>query len=670
MALAVAAPASAAELPDGFEEVALASQLDTPTAVDWAPDGRMFVVEKAGVLKVVTPARAPQAEVVLDLSERVNSYGDRGLLGVAVARDFVRTGHVYLLYTYEVDPALQDGRKSARLTRVTVGPDNRLRGDEAVILGRQGSRPCRRRSNTRDCIPADGPLHTIGTVRAARDGTLWVGTGDSTSTYDDQYENSFDAYRNDSFAGKLIHVDARGRGLRGHPFCRRDRNLAHVCTKLHAKGFRNPFRFTLWKGRPIVGDLGLENREEIDAVLPGRNYGWPCFEGSIRTPAFRRNRLCRPWFARSGARRGPVAPLYDYSGQPGGVVVGPVFRGRRWPARYRGQLFFADYARSFISTLDLRSAVARPFARRLSYPVALEQTPPGDLAYVDAGRGQVRAIRWSPANRTPIPRATTDRTSGAVPLTVRFSGARSADPDGDALSYHWDFGDGDSAEGSGVEHRYTRAGNFVVRLTVRDPHGRGAVELIEVTPGNTPPEVTLERPRDGALYRAGGPVALRARATDSEDGALADQAITWEATLDHRGHSHFVLAGMKGAVAGFTAASDHSADSFFEVTVTARDSGGLEARRTVTIRPRTATVRVASKPRGAPITFAGRGARAPATSTEAVGFETAVAAARSFSRRGRRYRFSRWSDGGRREHVVAVKPDGLRLRAVYRRARP
>ena len=338
LGLCLAGPgsAAAAELPAGFEDLVLATGLDTPTAIDWAPDGRLFIVEKVGVLKVVVPARAPEATTVLDISDHVNSYGDRGLLGLALAHDFARTGHAYLLYTYETDRSRQDGRKTSRLTRITVGPDNRVRGRERVILGKDGSRPCKRLSNTQDCIPADAPTHTIGTVRAGRDGTLWLGTGESTA-YDIDYVDAFHAYRNRTFAGKVIHVDKRGRGLRDHAFCPRDDDRSHVCTKLHAKGFRNPFRFTVHAGTAIVGDVGLDTREEIDVTVAGGDYGWPCHEGTIRTPAFSRDRRClrRYSFERNG--HPSEGPLYDYAGGPGTVIVGPVFDAPAWPAEYRGE---------------------------------------------------------------------------------------------------------------------------------------------------------------------------------------------------------------------------------------------------------------------------------------------------------------------------------------------
>ena len=423
--------AAATELPEGFEELVLATGLDTPTAVDWAPDGRMFVIEKAGVLKVVVPARAPEATTVLDISRRVNSYGDRGLLGLAVAHNFARTGHLYLLYTYEINRRRQDGLKTSRLTRITVGPDNRVRGKERVILGKDGSKPCKHLSNTQDCIPADAPTHTIGTVRAPRDGTLWLGTGESTA-YDVNFLQAFTSPRPRTFAGKLIHIDRRGRGLPNHPFCPRDQDLSHVCTKLHAGGFRNPFRFTLHRGTPIVGDVGLDTREEIDVAVAGGDFGWPCREGSIRTPAFARHPRCLRRYARERRGRPTERPLYDYMGKPGTVIVGPVFDGSSWPAQYRGRLFFGDYARRYIQTLDLDSGNPTPFAAGVGSPVAIEQSPRGHLAYVDIAAGEVREIAWSPGNRAPTAQIFANRRYGPVPMLVNFSARRSVDPEGAA----------------------------------------------------------------------------------------------------------------------------------------------------------------------------------------------------------------------------------------------
>ena len=126
-----------------------------------------------------------------------------------------------------------------------------------MILGKDSSGlPCATPDNARDCITADFYWHTIGTVRSdPTDGTLWVGSGDSHNDPVDPM--TWRPYDENTFAGKIVHIDRNGRGLPNHPFCPSDTNLDHVCTKIYAKGFRNPFRFQLRPGKgPVVGDVG------------------------------------------------------------------------------------------------------------------------------------------------------------------------------------------------------------------------------------------------------------------------------------------------------------------------------------------------------------------------------------------------------------------------------
>ena len=110
--------------------------------------------------------------------------------------------------------------------------------------------PARRATRSIAC-PSDGITHSIGTVRSAPDGTLFVGSGDGAefSGVDDR---AFRSYDDKSYAGKVLHIDRNGRGLPGHPFCPADNDLSHVCTKVYAKGFRNPFRFTLRPGGGLI----------------------------------------------------------------------------------------------------------------------------------------------------------------------------------------------------------------------------------------------------------------------------------------------------------------------------------------------------------------------------------------------------------------------------------
>jgi hypothetical protein len=128
--LVATAAASAAEsqssLPAGFDKVPLASGFRAPTQAAFAADGRIFVTEKSGALKMVRPGG--HVSTLLDLRDRVNSYSDRGLLGLALDRDFARNGWLYLLYVYELQPLNPDGDGPmvSRLTRVTVRSDSSL----------------------------------------------------------------------------------------------------------------------------------------------------------------------------------------------------------------------------------------------------------------------------------------------------------------------------------------------------------------------------------------------------------------------------------------------------------------------------------------------------------------------------------------------------------------
>ena len=286
-------PAGAATLPAGFTEQTMVSGLTRPMDVAWAPDGRMFVIQKDGLLLVVTRRGQPEGTVrVQDFSPIVNGQNDRGLLGLAVDADFAANRYVYLLFTYDIDPP-GPGKEVRRGDGVpTASPAGRpgaaQPGDGADRHSRYGDvdGPCPAPTNEVDCIPAEGTTHSVGTVRADPDGTLWVGSGDG---YSEEAEFPARAYHEESLAGKIIHVDRDGNGLPGHPFCPGETDLRLVCTKIHARGFRNPFRFTLRPGGGlVVGDVGWRAREELDLIDAdgGGNYGWPCREGKLATPDY------------------------------------------------------------------------------------------------------------------------------------------------------------------------------------------------------------------------------------------------------------------------------------------------------------------------------------------------------------------------------------------------
>jgi glucose/arabinose dehydrogenase len=142
--------------------------LDGPTALAYAPDGRLFIAEKAGRVRVADASGRLQRDPMIDLSDHVNAEVDRGLLGLAVDADFATNHLLYLLYTYEDNALNPSGPKTSRLTRIAVTNANRPENPDApetTVLGSVTQAPCAP-ADSLDCIPSESGGHSVGTVRA------------------------------------------------------------------------------------------------------------------------------------------------------------------------------------------------------------------------------------------------------------------------------------------------------------------------------------------------------------------------------------------------------------------------------------------------------------------------------------------------------------------------
>jgi glucose/arabinose dehydrogenase/PKD repeat protein len=666
--------AAAATLPAGFEETDIVAGLTQPMSVAFAPDGRTFVVEKEGVLKVAAPGSSV-ATAIYDISAQVNSSGDRGLVGLALDADFASNRFVYLLYTY--DPYVtQDSTAEAvsRLTRIKVNAAGQV-SDPVTLLGSVTTAPCPAPANDLDCIPSDGSTHSVGTVHAAPDGTLWVGHGDGAD-FGGVDQRAFRTYDERTAAGKILHIDRNGNGLPGHAFCPADDDLTHVCTKVWAAGFRNPFRFTLLpEGGLAIGDVGWFQREELSlARQAGRSFGWPCYEGRIRTPNYEVDPKCTARYAQEGTSAAQTPPDYDYghTDVSNAAMAGPVYRGDLYPAGYFDSLFLADYGGRWVRRFQ-RDAdgdlVGAPIGFASDWNgTELDVHPSGDLVYVDPGdfspgTGSIKRIAYSPGNGRPTAAATADPESGDSPLEVQFSSTGSSDPDGDPLSYTWDFGDGSPPSTvRHPEHTFAADGTYVATLTVDDGRGKTDTDTVRIDVGNRPPDPQIVAPVDESTYRGGAIVQLQGTAADP--GAAAAPELDWTVRLRHRDHLH-PAASPSGPSASFVTATDHDADSHYEVTLTATDSSGLAVSETIQLRPETARVALGSSPPGVPLTYAGQTMTAPAAFDAAVGFETTLASPSVFTANGINYAFASWSDGGAAQRPLVIPPGSVQLTATY-----
>ncbi len=589
--------AQAATLPAGFQEEIVFSGLTQPTAVRFSPDGRVFVAEKSGIVKVFDNLSDTTPTVFADLRTQVHNFWDRGLLGLALPPDFPTNPWVYVLYTFDAaiggtaprwgsvggtsdgcptpPGATDDGCVAAgHLSRLQAS-GNTMIGSEQVLI---------------EDWCQQYPSHSIGSLAFGADGALYVSGGDGASfnfvdygqdgapvnpcgdppggsmsppTAEGGALRSQDIRTTSdpvSLDGAILRVDpATGAGLPDNPMASStDPNARRIV----AHGLRNPFRITTRPGTNEVwiGDVGWNEWEEIDRLVsptsaPVENFGWPCYEGDGRQGGYDAANLalCENLYAAgSGA---VVAPYFRYHHNElvlpndvcpkgGSSVAGTSFAfssGGSYPAEYRSALFFADYTRRCIWAVPTGSdglpdiSKRRTFVGGAAQPVDLQIGPGGDLFYVDIG-GTIRRIHYFNQNQPPIAVAAATPTNGSAPLTVAFDGTASNDPDGDVLTYAWDLdGDGafDDGAASTASFTYAQPGTYTATLRVTDPSGATGTSSVTISAGNTPPTAVIDTPTAGTTWKVGDVITFSGHATDAQSGTLGASALTWSLVLQH-----------------------------------------------------------------------------------------------------------------------------------------
>ncbi len=458
-----AAPAAAAPQA-GFTDTTAFSGLVNPTAVRFAPDGRVFVAEKRGTVQVFDGLADTTPTQVADLRTEVHNFWDRGLLGLAVDPGFPARPYLYALYTF-------DGPVGGTAPRWgTAGADSDpcpsppgATSDGCVVSGKLVKLTLTGTTTTKQDLVHDWcqqyPSHSTGDLVFGRDGALYASAGDGASF-------DFADFGQDGnpvnpcgdppggVGGAMTPPTAQGGALRsqdlrtgGDPVTL-DGTVIRVspdtgaalpdnpnaasadanARRIVAYGLRNPFRMTQRPGTDEVwiGDVGWGTFEEIDRLAAPTagvtNFGWPCYEGNDRQAAYDGLNLtvCEDLYA-----QGPsavTAPYYPYRhGQPlnandncnvtrGSSTSGVSFQfyaGGPYPAEYDGALFFSDYSRNCIWVMTRGTdglpdrLKARPFVTDAAGPVDLELSPQGELFYADLNGGTIRRVAYAGTGPTP-----------------------------------------------------------------------------------------------------------------------------------------------------------------------------------------------------------------------------------------------------------------------------
>ena len=345
----------AVELPPRFtDSPPVVSGLTDPMDMEFAPDGRLFVAEQAGRVRIAKPDGT--LATFLNISTKVDSTGPRGLQALTFDPSFTSNRYVYLHYTKKATSTTPVHNRIVRVTANAIGT-KMVSGSEKLILRLNNQSTDQHHGGAIDFGPTDGKLYIV--------------TGDNRTPpnvsphVSQQLTNLF---------GKMLRINKDGTIPTDNPFytTASGNNLA-----IWAFGLRNPFKFAVQPGTDtiFINDPGEDSWEEINEGAAGANYGWPVHEGvADDNPPY-------------------VDPIFHYGPEPsptgcamaitGGAFYNPT--PLQFPSEYEGDYFFADYCHDWIRKLDASTREVSDFASGIDKPIDLEVSEKGELYYLSRG---------------------------------------------------------------------------------------------------------------------------------------------------------------------------------------------------------------------------------------------------------------------------------------------
>lgn len=557
-------PVGPAPDPSRFQQdVLLEGVLDEPTEIAVAHDGRVFLAQRGGNLKVYDP-RSREARDVGGMPA-VNSADENGLIGVVLDPGFARNGWIYLNYT------IGAGDRH-RLSRFTLQGDT-LR-DEKSLLEVKIDKGC---------------CHTAGSMAFDRNGNLFVSYGDNTGAYaagtyapvDPSPTNLLgNALRSSAntqdLRGKILRITPTADGRYTVPAGNLFANAGEGRPEIYVMGNRNPYRISVDSRTGFVywGEIGPDGRvdstlgprgyDEVNQARRAGNFGWPMFIADNK-PYRYYNYGTREMYdmfdaarplnnspANTGAKvlppPQPAMIFYPYEASerfPGvgeggrSAMVGPVYHAADYagsrvklPEHYDGKLIFYEWMRGWMRAATFNAAGdfvrMEPFLGHLTFdhPTDVELGPDGALYVAEYGtywfaknkNSRLSRITYHPDNRPPVALITASDSAGAAPLVTQLSADGSFDRDaGDSLRFTWSIAGAPDREGARISHTFATPGTHRVRLRVRDRAGEATETFTDIRVGNAPPKVALTVAGNRSFYWDTPTLPYRVEVTDAED---------------------------------------------------------------------------------------------------------------------------------------------------------
>ena len=625
--LLLSLPTVAQTLLPGFSRVQVGGAISSPTVMAFAPDGRIFVAQQGGALRVIKNGTLLTTPFV---SLTVNSSGERGLIGVALDPDFATNNFIYLYYTTNTAPIHN------RIVRYTANGDVALVGSEQLIL---------------DLDNLSGATnHNGGALGFGLDGKLYVAIGDNAT--------GSNAQNLDTYHGKLLRINKDGSAPTDNPFF--SPGVSEQRKRVWAYGLRNPYTFSVQPvtGKIYVNDVGQSAVEEInDATQGGRNFGWPTAEGNSANPAF-----TNPVFSYNHSGPAPTGCAIT-----GGTFFNPVFTN--YPASYIDNFFYQDYCSNWIYTLNLSGTPTTTlFASNVGgSSVSLTTGPDGNLYYLSRGASALYKITSSSSSAPTIsahPASVTKSVDESVTFSVTASGTN-------PLQYQWLKNDAPILNANQSAYtiqsvQLTDAGNYKVIVTNTAGQVTSNSATLTVL-ANTKPVANIITPGENSTYVAGTTISFSGSGTDAEDGALAADAMSWQINFHHDTHKHDEppRVGISSGTFEIPDQGETSANVWYRIILSVTDSKGSVGKDSVDIQPQKSSLNFVTDPSGLQITIDGQPKTTPVSIESVVGIKREIGTNELQSLNNIGYQFSRWLHGGDVIQLLATPANAITYTAVF-----
>ncbi|NNC82230.1 MAG: T9SS type A sorting domain-containing protein [Flavobacteriales bacterium] len=568
-----------------------------------APDGRVFVAEKGGDVRIIEDG------ILLDqpfYSVETETPGERGITGLLLHPDFDVNGYVYIYYT------VVDENRNV-LIRVQSSGNTASSETEETIF---------------EFDTMWAAWHNGGGMVFDDNGDIIIGVGDGTGWQS--------AEQMTTTLGKILRITEDGEIPTNNPFYNETDDDQKAIWGI---GVRNPY--TMAKqgstGRIFFNDVGNEEWEEVNEVIEGAHYGWGSIEGPIQpgeTPP-----------------EGYQDPLHAYDHSDGCAIVGATFYEPEiviFPEEYESMFFFMEHCEGEVRSLDPLTLDVAVFATGFQFPNAILTLSDGAILISEIYNNRILRVEYA-GSGVPFVIEQPQDAIAVIGETAEFS--LTAGGEGE-LDYTW-YKDqveipSSNAPAIAIGPIDIEDNGSIIQCEISNSFGQvSSQEVLLSVLDDSRPQVQILQPASGATYQAGDTLWFSGMVTDIEDGPIDPADWVWDIYFHHNVHRHPALLGYTGQSSGYYVIPDQGEvanDVWFRVELKAVDSSGLESSVHTDVLPEYCFFSVESDPEGIPIKVDGSSLLTGEDVQSILNMKRTLETEEFVIQSNRLYRFKDWGD--------------------------